>query len=316
MSMWDLMPAELRPRDHGLPSELRQPAAGAMSACWVCGVQPGKHDQAVAWAPLRPLDPRGPVDADQELLDQPWRRRHAACQPVAEWIVSELIGRTVEPAVARDVVASFAKPLTARGLNVTAGSPFGFLAQAERDRLAALVAMVEVAGSPAVSSFGRCGWCGVGRSAPWHRVVGVSWSDGSEARLCQDCAAVVPEDSSTLDDDDLRLRALAVFAGVNVSVQLTGFPLEDGTGRRDYWGFRTFAEVATADQRHDPDAERWQYGTGQLQQVRDTLRRLRPELIRDADERADGLARLDALRAEDAATRRPASSTPTGGVRW
>jgi hypothetical protein len=196
-----------------------------------------------------------------------WRRTHARCG-TPERIVQQIIGGellTPEVAGAALDTARIAAghPLTARGLSEKfggsmrlSGSAWSHVTDADRDALRQAVKQERAAVEPRRCRDGACAWCGRSHSLGWQNSP-ETWSDGSAAPLCRDCARVWDLRGNPEDRDGLRACALEALSGAT----------DWGSAGM---GIRIFADLAGDD--HTGHAEPWVYAPGALAVLRERAR--------------------------------------------
>lgn len=244
-----------------------------------------------------------------------WARRHDECATTAG-IVRQLVGVDVAPEVAGLAVIEASR---IRGAEILAehrvGDPlaapiqrrpraWSHLTDADRERLAAVVARERGKVEPRRCVEGACAWCGVSTSIGW-RSSPETWSDGSQAPLCRDCAVVWDRRSRPADKAARRACALEALSGA------AGF---GGDGL----GILAFCDVAGDDHAGHPIG--WTYAPAPLAELRERARMTWPNSLpgeiggeyiqRAAEQRRAALA--DAARADRdaAAAKRIAAGWP------
>lgn len=286
-----------------------------LQACRLCGMRRGRREPDDDWTvDVRPTVQQSQVRRSRrddgrerfEADEPPWSRRHTSCEPTAAAVVSAVVGAVVDDEPARAALAAVEFDVLAGDRDVTARKPWAFLTAAEIGRLRAAVIEAEAPAAAAPCRDGRCGSCGRSSSTAWTRP-GLFWAvDGLPAAVCADCELLVPEAFSV---DVLRLRALAVLADVEPTVALRAHRT---------FGMQLAADVLTADERYQRDAEPWTYRPEALREVRRIVRELRPHLIRGELQRQIGMRVLNARRARAAreADELHTQETPGAAAAW
>jgi hypothetical protein len=267
------------------PIELREPAAGAMEACLVCGQRRGRRDLDDVWVIGAPLDSRGPRERPRrdfygaivaDLIEQPWRWRHTACEATDQGIVRGVLGIEVTDAIAR-TAAEAAEVTIARNVNATDRKPWSYITAEQRATLRREVDKAIAALLPRRHANGRCSTCGRSRSLHWWRSAAVHWPDGRGVQ-CEECAEV--EQSVDAYDEQGRRRAfLCTVAGL---LRVVGHDSFD-------YGLKYASEVLDDAERHEDGHGPWAYRPDSLAIVRRIARESEPGSIRDELERSMAL---------------------------
>lgn len=195
--------AELAERAARLPRALCAACGGVVAEGQgvAVSVSPWNAD-AAAWA--RDDDERERTGA---VPVRGWTRRHDECATTVG-IVRQILGIDVRADVAGIAVIEASR---IRGAEILAehrvGDPlaapiqrrpraWSHLTDADRERLSVVVARERGKVEPRRCVEGACAWCGVSTSIGW-RSSPETWSDGSQAPLCRDCAVVWDREVTT-----------------------------------------------------------------------------------------------------------------------
>ena len=302
-------------------AELAERAARLPRAlCAACGVVAEGQGVAVSVSPWNADAAAWARDDDERERTRAvpvrgWTRRHDECATTVG-IVRQILGIDVRADVAGVAVLEASR---IRGAEILAehrvGDPlaapiqrrpraWSHLTDADRERLAAVVARERGKVEPRRCVEGACAWCGVSTSIGW-RSSPETWSDGSEAPLCRDCAVVWDRRSRPADKAARRACALEALSGA------AGF---GGDGL----GILAFCDVAGDDHAGHPIG--WTYAPAPLAELRERARMTWPNSLpgeiggeyiqRAAEQRRAALA--DAARADRdaAAAKRIAAGWP------
>lgn len=230
-----------------------------------------------------------------------WTRRHDECATTVG-IVRQLLGIDVAADVAGITVIEASR---IRGAEILAehrvGDPlaapiqrrpraWSHLTDADRERLSVVVARERGKVEPRRCVEGACAWCGVSTSIGW-RSSPETWSDGSQAPLCRDCAVVWDRRAAPTDKAARRACALEALSGA------AGF---GGDGL----GILAFCDVAGDD--HSGNLIGWTYAPQPLAELRERARLAWPSSLPGAG--GEYLERVARERAELEAAERAAEA--------
>lgn len=262
--------AELAERAARLPRALCAACGGVVAEGQgvAVSVSPWNAD-ATAWA--RDDDERERTGA---VPVRGWTRRHDECATTVG-IVRQILGVDLPAVVAGAAIIEASR---FRGAEILAehrvGDPlaapiqrrpraWSHLTDADRERLAAVVARERGKVEARRCSEGACAWCGVSTSIGW-RSSPETWSDGSQAPLCRACAAVWDRRSRPVEKAARRACALEALSGA------AGF---GGDGL----GILTFSDVAGDDHAGHPIG--WAYAPAPLAELRERARMTWPSSL-------------------------------------
>ncbi len=262
--------AELAERAARLPRALCAACGGVVAEGQgvAVSVSPWNAD-ATAWA--RDDDERERTGA---VPVRGWTRRHDECATTVG-IVRQLVGVDLPAVVAGAAVVEASR---IRGAEILAehrvGDPlaapiqrrpraWSHLTDADRERLAVVVARERGKVEPRRCVEGACAWCGVSTSIGW-RSSPETWSDGSQAPLCRACAAVWDRRSRPVEKAARRACALEALSGA------AGF---GGDGL----GILAFCDVAGDDHAGHPIG--WTYAPAPLADLRERARMTWPSSL-------------------------------------
>lgn len=284
--------------------------------CRICGVMVPEHtgDRLHAkyavpshWRDVEAED--GSVWQRAVPAGNPWLRQHTRCRSNVGWILSQVVGSRVTDDEAKrlleytDKLPAAFQQAQAEGLMLDWrkgwAKPFDWFTAGDRRELRAALDPVrrEIAAAPdgrmRRCTSGACGVCGAAWSSGW-KSGPVTWSDGTKAPLCADCAVLWRATPTDQGVDGLRVRAEAALAGMRPQ-------LGD-----DSLGLRLYADLAGDD--HAGTDQPWEYMPAD---TRTTLvRRLRarhPQAIVDEFEREHAM-KMQAVKVARAAQKRHAES--------
>jgi hypothetical protein len=241
--------AERSERDRALPRVL----------CQVCGgwahQGEGTRDPEPAFMDVHARQERAHWLAGLPDNVDGWRRVCGGCAgttaagQMARVTLSDLIGvtdvseadaqRVLNALVTFDPVGmTFRGGISAEAHEQATGTPWGHVAEDERERLREAYADLVASRMPRPSSWGACGACGRAAAVGewWQAPSTVHWPNGSPVAFCASCAAVWRRRGEPSDLDDLHR------VGVEAA---TGRPVPLGSVAPE--SFRLFCESRAAD---------------------------------------------------------------------